>query len=488
MSQSVSPSHWQLRTKIRDAYFWITAVTMVRHVIGFGISILLARLLQPSEYGLIGMVLVFSSILASVQELGLGDAVVHFNEDESSLRTYYSVTALAGAVSMGTLMLAAPLVAAFYREPRLTILLRTLSVNLFMAGLQNVSRGRLGKSFRFKELTVRDTIAMVSGGVVGIILAVRGFGVWSLVANLVVFQLLQCLLIIHLVPPRYTLHIQSSVLKRIFSYGLPLTAGGLLFQFYDNADYLVVGKMVGAEALGFYTMAFRLATLAHEKIAAVVNRVAFPSFAAMQNEVDRLVEHWFSISRTISFFNAPLLVYLAVNAPDLVTLGLGKKWLPSVTPLRFLCVVGALRSLVHVIPPILNAVGRTKMVFKFTIANAVLLPASFVIGCKLGGLTGVGVAWCVVYPGLWLFLLFSLQRVVKFSLRAYFLNLRLALVAASLCLMVMLGAGWQAAPGWERLILRSAAGGGTFAACALSQRNIRERVLGMVSRISSRLG
>jgi O-antigen/teichoic acid export membrane protein len=382
-------------------------------------------------------------------------------------------------------MLAAPLVAAFYREPRLTAVLRVLSVNLFVVGLQNVSRGRLGKSFRFKELTMRDTIAMMSGGVVAIILAIRGFGVWSLVANLVVYHLLQCLFVIRLVRPHYTLHLEKSVLKRIIGYGLPLTGGGLLFQFYDNADYLVVGRMVGAEALGFYTLAFRLATLAHEKIAAVVNRVAFPAFAAMQNDVEQMVNHWFSISRTISLFNAPFLVYLAVNAADLVSLALGEKWLPSVTPLRFLCVVGALRSLVHVIPPILNAVGRTKMVFKFTVGNSVLLPASFAIGCKLGGLTGVGVAWCVVYPGLWLYLLFSLKRVVKFSLRAYFLNLRLALVVASLCLLVMLAAGWRAAPGVERLILRSAVGGITFAACVLSQRNIRDRVLGMLSRLPS---
>ena len=104
MSQSVPTAQAHLRAKIRAAYVWTTAGNLLRHTIGFGISILLARLLQPSDYGLIGMVLVFSNILVSVQELGLGDAVVHFNEDESSLRTYYSVTLLAGVMSMSALL------------------------------------------------------------------------------------------------------------------------------------------------------------------------------------------------------------------------------------------------------------------------------------------------------------------------------------------------------------------------------------------------
>ena len=476
------PGDAELHPKIRRAYFWTLVGNTLRHFGGFAISVLLARLLEPSDYGLIGMVLVVLSLLATFQDLGLGQAMVHFDEQRTTIPTYFTATVLVGSILTGAAILAAPAVAAFYHEPRLTLVLRVLSVTVLLISSYTISQAVLSKQFRFKELALIEACASLSAGGIGVFLAWRGAGVWSLVINLLLFNLFQTVALCALVPPRFTLRLDKPVLLRLLRYGLPLTGANLLHQFYDNADYLVVGRMVGPTPLGHYTQAFRLATLAHERIAALVNRVAFPSFAAMQKEPDRVVEHWFSVSRMVSLVNFPLLSFLFVNASDLILLILGRKWLPAAVPLRFLCVVGVLRSLVHIILHIQNALGQTRLRLWFSIANLVLLPVSFAIGCKLAGIKGVGIAWCVVYPVIWMIALLSVRRFLPFSFAGYFKRLRLPALTGALCIASMMLAGWPSQL-LSRLILRAAVGGAVAGACLLSAKDIRGAAIGLFRRM-----
>jgi PST family polysaccharide transporter len=466
-SEVVNPHKPDLRPQIRSAYRWSVAGNLAKQLVGFGISMLLAKLLQPADFGLIGMTQLVVTFLTYFQDLGLGDAVVHFNEDESSLPTCHTVTALMGALLTAILIAAAPLVALFFREPRLTPILRVLSVSLLLAGLQSVPRSLMIKTFRFRELTLRDLVSTTVGGTTGVIMAFLGYGVWSLVANLVLWNLLQTGLVLYMMPPRYTLHIRKDVMRRVLNYGLPLTSSVLLFQFYDNADFLIVGRIMGKTALGLYGLAFKLAVLANEKVGVVVNQVAFPSFAAMQDDRERARGHWFAVSRTVHLLVFPILAAMFVNCEDIILL-LGKKWLPAVVPLRYLCAVGALRSQVSVVGRIFSAFGRTKLQFHFAIANLLVMPAAFWVGCKLGGINGVGMAWCLAYPALWMYTLVQVRGVVPFSFRAYFLNLKLPALTAAGCALVMVAAGWPLqSPIW-RLAVRGVVGGATFVTFVLA--------------------
>jgi PST family polysaccharide transporter len=476
-----NPPHRDLKPRIRSAYRWSIAGNLTKQAVGFGISMLLARLLQRSDFGLITMTQLVVTFLTYFQDLGVGDAVVHFNEDETTLPTYYTVTALMGVLLTVLLCAAAPLAALFFREPRLTAILRVLSVSLLLGSLQTVSKGLMTKTFRFRELTIRDVVSTTAGGTVGVAMAFLGYGVWSLVANLLLWNFLQTALVLFMMPPRFTLRVRRDVFRRILHYGLPVTGSSLLFQFYDNADFLIVGRVLGTDALGLYGMAFKWATMANEKVGVVVNQVASPSFAAMQDDTERVREHWFAVSRRLLFLILPILAFLFVNSPDGILLLPGKKWLPAVVPLRYLCAVGAVRSLVSVLGRVFVALGRTRLHFRIAIANLLVMPAALWVGCKLGGINGVAMAWCVAYPVLWVYSLVLARGVVPFSFPAYFLNLRMPAFTAVSCALAMEVAGWPLdSPIW-RLAVRSVVGGATFLAFALAaDGDLRQRATALL--------
>jgi PST family polysaccharide transporter len=479
----VNPPQADLKPRIRSAYRWSIAGNLAKQAVGFGISMLLARLLQRSDFGLIAMTQLVVAFLTYVQDLGVADAVVHFNEDESALPTYYTVTALMGTILTALLLAAAPLAALFFREPRLTPILRVLSASLLLGSLQSVSKGLMTKTFRFRELTIRDVVSTTAGGTVGVAMAFLGYGVWSLVANLILWNLLQTALVLYMKPPRFTRHIRRDVLRRILNYGLPMTGASMLFQFYDNADFLIVGRVLGSDALGLYNMAFKWATMANEKVGVVINQVASPSFAAMQDNTERVREHWFAVSRRLLILILPILAFLFVNSPDGILLLPGKKWLPAVVPLRYLCAVGAVRSLVSVMGRVFVALGRTRLQFRIAIANLLVMPPAFWVGCRLGGINGVAMAWCLAYPVLWIYTVVLARGVVPFSILAYFRNLRMPVFTAVSCALAMEVAGWPLqVPIW-RLAVRSLVGGATFLTFVLaSDGELRQRAMALLHR------
>lgn len=467
---AASASHGLLGPKIRSAYAWSIAGTVARHLFQFVISILLARLLSPADYGLVGMVTVFVGMLSIVQDLGIGRAIVHFEDGEETIPSYVTTAAVVGLILTGIAFAGAPLVSAFYHEPRLTAIVRALSVTIVLSSLQSVAYGILSKRFHFRALSIIELAASAGSGLIALWLALAGWGAWSLVWNMILFTAIQTLGTCILAPPRFTLHPQRDIVRKLLRYGLPLSGSAMLFQFYDNADYLVVGKMAGATPLGLYTLAFRLATMAYEKIGVVINRVAFPSFAAMQQDREALVRHWYQVSRVISLLNFPVLAFLFVNAEDTLLVLVGPKWLAAALPLRFLCMVGLLRGLSQLTQHIFSALGATMVRLHMSVVSAIVLPVSFAIGAKYWGLAGVGMAWCVVYPFLFLYLLHETRKLVKFRWRDYLAALRLPVLVTLACTAAMAPARLLLAPGLDRLLLAAALGGLSFAAIAIPAR------------------
>jgi teichuronic acid exporter len=471
----------ELAGKIRSAYGWSIGANLFKHVIGVGISFLLAHFLLPTDYGLIGMVLVFMGLVSTLQDLGFGQAIVYFKEDESSYPTYFTATFCFGILLTLTGIAAAPLVAAFYHEPRLIPILRIMSVNFTITSLQTVSWGLLSKQFRFRDLAIGETAGTAIAGCIGVAMAILGYGVWSLVTNVLLSFTIQCAILLYFVRPRLTLHPKFDVLSRLVRYGTPLTGAALLHQFCDNADYLVVGRLMGPEPVGLYTLAFRLATLAHEKIAVLINRVAFPSFAAMQDDHEGLVHHWFLVSRTLSLVTFPFLAVLFMNAEDILRI-FGPQWVPAAVPLRYLCVAAGLRSLIHIVLHIFSALGHTSLRLQFGVANFVLMPAGFAVGCWLAGLKGVGMAWCILYPVIGLGTLLKAKSIVKYSLWEYCLNLKFPLLVLAATSLAMLPESWMA-PGIPRLGLRIASAGCAILACLATNEEVRGIVRGIRNRM-----
>lgn len=476
-----------LQSRIRHAYFWTIVGNTSRYAATLGISLLLARMLKPEDYGLIGMIIVFTELLGSVLDSCVGPAVVHFDERnaEQERSTYFTASLILGVLFTIFLFVGAPLVAHFYREPRLVPLLRVMSVLLIVGSVKTVSGGILTRELRFRELSFSDIFASLAGGFVAIVMAYRGFGVWSLVANQFLFILLTSLAYAWWVRPQFRLPLNREITVRLWRYAAPLTGSSLLFKFYDNADYLVVGRVLGSEALGFYSVAFRLAMLINERISSVINRVAFPSFASLKDEPPRVIGHWFAVTKRVTLLTFPILVWLGFNAEDFIRVALGSRWLPAALPLQFLCVMTAIKILTNIVGQVLIAVGYPAVSFRYDLLNAIALPASFLIGCKMGGLLGVGIAWCTVFPLLRFFFFLGARRKLHFSLRAYARNLFDPIVVSVACGLLMAPAEWVFQNGWVRLCVRSLLWSAGVLLCAAVSRNVRNLIANTFTIFSS---
>ena len=464
-------------SKVKAAYFWTVLGSTSRYLAGLGISIVLARLLKPEDYGLVGMILLFVEFLVVFFE-GMGSAVVHFKDDqEKDSPTYFTAALILGAVCMVVLFAAAPLIAAFYKEPRLIPLLRVMSLTLLIGGVRQVSGSILARRLNFKDLAFADIFSSLTGGFLAITLAYMGFGAWSLVCNLLVFSVLQLLAYGRYARPHFEFPLNRETLNKLVRYGAPATGSGWLYKVYDNADYLVVGKMLGPVELGFYTVAFRLAMLANERVSAVVNRVAFPAFANAKDDFPTVIEHWFAVTRRVTLITFPMLVWLAMSAGDFVPLVLGAKWHDSILPLRFLCVMTAIKILTNVIQQMLQAIGFPEIVFKYDVLTAIVLPTAFVIGCKYGGLWGMGIAWCTAFPILRFSFVAGARKVLPFSLKNYALNLKDTFVLTAVGAAAMSVVLFAMHHGWPRFLIQSAAWFGATAAFVMSNEEIRGLVV-----------
>lgn len=467
---------------------WTFVGTFVKQALSFGLTMLLARLLNPADYGLIGIVLVVMTYLSTFQDLSLGEAVIYFNDGEEALPTYFTTATLMGALLTVSTFLLAPWIADFYHQPELVPLIRVLSFTMLLNGLRSVSQGLIRKDFRFRQLIVMETVSGLGSACVAVLMAWRGFGVWSLATNLLLSSAIQTGALLWIIRPSFTLRLDWEVLRRILKWGLPLTASALLWKVYDNADYLIIGRVLGPEALGIYTLAFRLATLVNEKVSAIVTRVSFPQFAAViQEHPERALGAWLSLTRKVALINFPLLSLMSVLSEDLVRILLGEKWLAAVQPMRILCVVGAIKTLSSISSSMINALGRTNVVFIINLVTAIVLPVAFYAGCISMGATGVALAWATLYPLLLLSLVWWTAHIIGANLRNYCTNLGFpALVAAAAAGPALLPVLLMPS-GLPRLLAGGTLGAAGGLLVLVSDQAVREQAQTVIAQVRARL-
>jgi PST family polysaccharide transporter len=208
----------------------------------------------------------------------------------------------------------------------------------------------------------------------------------------------------------------------------------------------------------------------------LVSRVSFPAFAAMQADRDETVGHWLAVTRKSALISFPLLALLALEARDFVAVVLSPKWLPVVAPLRLLCVVGAIRVLTPIVINLLPALGRSDLAFRYTLVNITVMPLSFYLGCRMGGITGVGWAWVLVFPFIAFGLIGKALTLTGVSWRVYLRNLQTPVIGTLLAAAAMLPCLYLLPGGLLRLVLSCAAGAVAYIACFLLTQGRVERV------------
>ncbi|WP_432360336.1 GNAT family N-acetyltransferase [Sporosarcina sp. UB5] len=371
-----------LKSKTIKGLWWSFADLMINHGIQFVIQIILARLLLPEHFGIIGMILIFIAISESIIESGFSQALIR---DQHATQVDYSTVfhfnMIVSILLYLLIFLSAPIISDFFNEPQLVSIIRVLSTVLIIKSLGIVQRVLLRKKVDFKTMTKISFISVICSGTVTVVMAFMGYGVWSLVVNMILLQSGQTvfLWLFNRWYPSWTFNIQS--FKRYFVFGYKLLLSGMIYTFYENLYFLIIGRLFTPNQLGYYTNAVKVKDLASMAIIVTVQRVTFPVLSSIQNDEERLKSGFRNTIKTAAYINFPLMIGLAAIAKPLFLLLLGEKWLPSVIYFQLLCFEGMLYPIHSLNLNILQVKGRSDLFLLLEVIKKIIL--TILIVCAL---------------------------------------------------------------------------------------------------------
>ena len=374
-----------LKNKTLHALFWSFLERFGQQGIQFVISVILARLLLPEEFGLIAMLAIFMAIAQLFVDSGFGQALIQKQDatyvDECSI-FYFNI--FIGFFAAGLLCLTAPLIARFYNQPLLVPLTRVLSLNMIINGFGSIQTVLLTKHIDFKTQLKVNVIATVISGTIGVTMAINGFGVWSLVAQSLSSNFFRTVLLWFFDSWRPSLTFSFTSLQGMLAFGSRLFASSLLDAVFQNIYLVVIGKLFSPVYLGFYSRAKRLQQLPVTSLYSIVGRVAFPVFASVQDDKPRLKRGARKAITMLAMINFPIMVGLAVTAKPLVLLLLTEKWLPCVPYLQLLCAVGMLYPLHAINLNVLIAQKRSDLFFRNEVLKRILVVIAIITTYRWG--------------------------------------------------------------------------------------------------------
>lgn len=392
-----------LTHKSLTAVFWSGADVFMRQGLQFFVSILLARLLSPEDFGLLAMLYLFTSIAGLFIDSGFSSALVQRQnitpEDES---TVFFFNLGAGLIVALGLCWAAPWIAAFFEQPILQSLTYVMSLNLFLGAFGSIQSVLLTKALDFKTPMKIGAVASALSGILAVILAWQGFGVWSLALQSLASTIITVILLWLWCPWRPRVVFDLTSLYSLFRFGGFLLLSGLLDTFFTRLYSVIISKLFSARELGFYTRAAGTQQFPVNVLTNVLNRVAFPVFSAAAADKRLLARGMRKALQTIMLFNIPLMLGLIVTAAPLVITLFGEKWRPSVPILQILCIAGALWPL-HVINlNVLIAQGHSNLFFRLEIWKKIIGVIAILVASFHGILA---IAWSYVIADILCFLL-----------------------------------------------------------------------------------
>ncbi len=388
-------------------------ISRVINVVGLFVVL---KLISPDAFGIASIVIAIFAIIQAVTELGLGVAIVQAEKlssrEKSSL--FWISAALTGLI-YAVIYFGAPLGAIFYNEEMLTDLIRVHGSIVVIFTLYFIPRNMLKRDLKFKEIAIIDNLALLSSSIFMVVLAFYGFGAWSIILAEVANRFGQLLLAQFFFPYWPKFEFDWKEIKPRVEFGLYATGSRLLYNLYSNADYLIVGKIFGSTAVGIYSLAYRVVTDTVKLLTSNLNEVAYPAFSRLQTEVERLRKYFFTLSRGSLQLNSIVLILIALFIEDILVLINFDEWLDAVPLIQLMVAASILRTVSPLIPQLLNAVGKAKLNFYYSLSNAILMPLAFLIGAQFS-LLGVGWAWVIGYPIVVSLLFYFGSRILEVSL------------------------------------------------------------------------
>ena len=347
----------------------------------FLVGIVLARLLSPEEYGLIGILMIFIVVSESIVNSGLSSALIRKQEaTEEDFSTVFITNLILSFVMYGVLFLCAPLISTFFERPQLTILLRVMGVIVIINALSLVPLAKLTRNIDFKSITICSFSSAIVSGAVGISMAFIGYGVWSLVGQQISKQLTYTLAlwIVNKWLPK--LQFSTDSFKELWGFGWKLLVSGLIDTIWREIYKVVIGKFYTPATLGQYTQAHQYSDLFSSNLTSVIQRVSYPVLSKIQNERERLKQAYRQVIKVTMLVTFVFMFGLAGCAESFIYVLIGEQWLPCVPYLQILCFSMALYPLHAINLNMLQVQGRSDLFLKLEIIKKFIAICPLLLG------------------------------------------------------------------------------------------------------------
>jgi O-antigen/teichoic acid export membrane protein len=390
-----------LRTRTISGLVWSGIEHIGQQLMTFIISVILARLLTPEDFGLIGMIIIFTGFAQLFTDMGFGSALIQKSDlEDRHLNSVFWANVATGFALTLIIIAVAPFIASFYNVPMLQPLTAVIALSIFITSLKVVQDALLHKYMDFRQLAIIQSVAVLVSGSIAIAMAFTGYGVWSLVIQSLFFTSISVVMMWQLSPWRPAFSLQKSALKDLIRYSSNLLGANIFNYWVRNSDDLLIARFIGSFALGIYSRAYTLMLLPLTQITDIITRVMFPALSSIQNDKEQVKNIYLRSISIISLVTYPLMIGLLVTSKPFILVVFGEKWAGVIPILQIFCLIGLSQSIDTTVGWIFLSQGRTDVMFKWGVFAGIVTVMSFIIGLQWG-IIGVALAYLIGNIILW---------------------------------------------------------------------------------------
>lgn len=362
-----------LKTKALKGSVWTILEKISSNIVSFIVSMILARILAPEEFGKVALLMVFISICDIFVESGLGIALIQKkNVTEIDFSTIFYFNNFISVLLYAIVYITAPYIAMFYNDITLTLVFRILGLMIIVSGLNNVQQAYVSKTMQFKRFFFSNFSGTLFSGIIGIILAIKGLGIWAIVIQQLLNRIINTIVLWFTVKWRPKLLFSFKSLRMLFSFGINLLLKSLLENIFMNVYALIIGKSISTSELAYYNRGQQFPNTISSSIEYPIQKVMLPTFSIMQDDCKELRKTYKQTIRIIMFFVCPILIGLAATGKSIIIILLTEKWISAYPYLVLWCLCYLLRPILIESQHIINARGKSGILLKAEILQKVI--------------------------------------------------------------------------------------------------------------------
>lgn len=387
------------KNKVVHNILWVSISNVSLKFVNFFITIILARLLEPSDFGLIAIAFIIVNFFEILRDLGIGAALIHRKQDSDiAADTAFYLFPLIAVIFYLIAYFIAPSASTFFREDELTLIIRVLSLTLIIWSFGNLPRTLLSKELNFKKMVVPEVISKISYGIAAIIMAFHGFGVWSLVGGRLFLEITAVITIWYVLDWRPSFRFDKKIAVELLNYGKHVITASIIVFLISIIDVTTIGRNLGSADLGYYNLAISISGMFTIQTAMTLSKVMFPAYSIIQGNTEKMREAYIKTLRYLSMIIFPAALGIMSVSGYFIKVIYGDKWLPATAILHILCIYGLCRAMLNTTENVYLAAGKPKIQAKINFLQLILIsvliyPLTLIYGT-------IGTAISVTIPSL----------------------------------------------------------------------------------------